>query len=146
MSYYIHAGKFFLENKTENGGYLEVQDDGNFGLYYREDEKPSHGLIKEYGDQWIAPGYVDTHIHGLLDEDTMKSDWEGVNKISEGLLQAGVTSWLPTTITASDKELTELVKSLRHIRVKKLVLKFKDYTLKVHSLLLSMVGQKILSI
>ena len=62
MSYYIHAGKFFLENKTENGGYLEVQDDGNFGLYYREDEKPSHGLIKEYGDQWIAPGYVDTHI------------------------------------------------------------------------------------
>ena len=107
MSYYIHAGKFFLENKTENGGYLEVQDDGNFGLYYREDEKPSHGLIKEYGDQWIAPGYVDTHIHGLLDEDTMKSDWEGVNKISEGLLQAGVTSWLPTTITASDKELTE---------------------------------------
>ena len=103
MSYYIHAGKFFLENRTENGGYLEVQDDGNFGLYYREDEKPSHGLIKEYGDQWIAPGYVDTHIHGLLDEDTMKSDWEGVNKISEGLLQAGVTSWLPTTITASDK-------------------------------------------
>ncbi|PWT39340.1 N-acetylglucosamine-6-phosphate deacetylase, partial [Limosilactobacillus reuteri] len=41
MSYYIHAGKFFLENRTEKGGYLEVQDDGNFGLYYREDEKPS---------------------------------------------------------------------------------------------------------
>ncbi|HJE49988.1 N-acetylglucosamine-6-phosphate deacetylase [Lactobacillus johnsonii] len=107
MSYYIHAGKFFLENRTEKGGYLEVQDDGNFGLYYREDEKPSHGLIKEYGDQWIAPGYVDTHIHGLIDEDTMKSDWEGIDKISNGLLQAGVTSWLPTTITASDKELTE---------------------------------------
>ena len=31
MSYYIHAGKFFLENRTENGGYLEIQDDGNFG-------------------------------------------------------------------------------------------------------------------
>lgn len=37
----------------------------------------------------------------------MKSDWEGIDKISNGLLQAGVTSWLPTTITASDKELTE---------------------------------------
>lgn len=32
MTYYIHADKFFLENRTENGGYLEVQDDGKFGF------------------------------------------------------------------------------------------------------------------
>ncbi len=106
MSYYIHGGKFFLENRTEIGGYLKVEDNGTFGFYYPEDQKPE-GEIKEYGDKWIAPGYFDTHIHGSLKEDVMKSDWEGINKISEGLLSAGVTSWLPTTITASDKELTE---------------------------------------
>lgn len=107
MSYYIHAGKFFLKNRTEIGGYLEVKDDGKFGFYYPEDKKPD-GEIKEYGDKWIAPGYFDSHIHGMLKEDVMKSDWNGINKISEGLLKAGVTSWLPTTITASHKELLRI--------------------------------------
>lgn len=107
MSYFIHAGKFFLENRTEIGGYLEIQDDGNFGFYYPEDEKPQ-GEIKEYLDNWIAPGYVDTHIHGSLKEDVMKSDWQGINKISEGLLSSGVTSWLPTTITASHEQLLKI--------------------------------------
>ncbi len=106
MTYFIHADKFFLENKTEIGGYLEVDDHGKFGFYYPEDEKPK-GRIVDYTGKWIAPGLVDTHIHGLVNEDSMKSDWEGINKISEGLLQAGVTSWLPTTITDSDEHLFE---------------------------------------
>ena len=28
MTYFIHASKFFLENKTESGGYLEIDDHG----------------------------------------------------------------------------------------------------------------------
>ncbi|MCT7728184.1 MAG: amidohydrolase family protein, partial [Lactobacillus iners] len=56
----------------------------------------------------VAPGLVDTHIHGLLNEDVMKSDWDGINKISEGLLQAGVTSWVPTTITDSSDRLINI--------------------------------------
>lgn len=104
MTYFIHAAKFFLENKTEQGGYLEVDDHGKFGFYYPEKEKPA-GKILDYKNKWIAPGLFDTHIHGLLDEDVMKSDWQGLNKISVGLLKAGVTSWLPTTITDSHEHL-----------------------------------------
>ena len=107
MTYYIHADKFFLENRTENSGFLEVNDEGKFGFYYPEDQKPD-GKIVDYQGKWVAPGYVDTHIHGLLKEDVMKSDWEGINKISEGLLAAGVTSWLPTTITAASTTLTKI--------------------------------------
>ncbi|MGL5899728.1 MAG: N-acetylglucosamine-6-phosphate deacetylase, partial [Lactobacillaceae bacterium] len=99
MTYYIHADKFFLENTTEQGGYLEVQDDGKFGFYYPEDEKPD-GKIVEYPNKWIAPGLVDTHVHGSLKEDVMKSDWSGIDRLSEGFLRSGVTSWLPTTYTA----------------------------------------------
>lgn len=107
MTYYIHADKFFLENRTENGGYLEVQDNGKFGFYYSESDKPE-GKILDYKGQWVAPGYVDTHIHGSLKEDVMKSDWEGIDKISKGLLSAGVTSWMPTTITAASETLTKI--------------------------------------
>lgn len=38
----------------------------------------------------------------------MKSDWEGINKISKGLLSAGVTSWMPTTITAASSTLIRI--------------------------------------
>ena len=107
MTYYIHADKFFLENRTENGGYLEVTDDGKFGFYYPEANKPE-GEIRDYVGKWIAPGLVDTHIHGSVKEDVMHSDWDGINKLSEALLSAGVTSWLPTTITAADETLTEI--------------------------------------
>ncbi|MDK7332902.1 amidohydrolase family protein, partial [Lactobacillus crispatus] len=94
---------------TENGGYLEVQDNGKFGFFYPESKKPK-GKIVDYAGKWVAPGLVDTHIHGSLREDVMKSDWEGINKISKGLLSAGVTSWMPTTITAASDTLTRICK------------------------------------
>lgn len=108
MKYYVHADRFFLPSYTEQGGYLEIKD-GKFGNYYPEDKKPD-GEIIDYSGYSISPGYVDTHIHGSLREDVMKSGWEGINKISEGLLSAGVTSWLPTTITASSEQLTKICK------------------------------------
>lgn len=107
MTYYIHADKFFLENVTEDGGYLEIQDDGKFGFYYSEDEKPE-GKIVEYTGKWIAPGLVDTHVHGSLKEDVMVSEWDGINRLSEGFLRSGVTSWLPTTYTADEATLTRI--------------------------------------
>lgn len=111
MSYYIHAAKFFLKNVTENGGYLEITDDGKFGHYLPEGNKPE-GEIKDFGDKWIAPGLVDTHIHGLLGHDVMDNDWDAMQEMSEGLLKCGVTSWLPTTLTGSFDQLNEVCKTI----------------------------------
>ncbi len=112
MSYYIHADKFFLKNTTENGGWLEITDDGKFGDYTPSyGEKPT-GEIKDYGDQWIAPGLVDTHIHGSLGHDVMDNDWAGINEMSEGLLKTGVTSWLPTTLTGPFDQLNDVCKTI----------------------------------
>lgn len=108
MSYYIHAAKFFLPSNAENGGYLEVTDEGNFGQYFPESQKPT-GKIVEKAGQWIAPGLVDTHIHGLLGHDVMDNDWAGIQDMSQGLLKAGVTSWLPTTLTGSFDQLLSLI-------------------------------------
>ena len=107
MSYYIHAAKYFLKNTTENNGYLEINDDGTFGKYYPENQKPQ-GKIVEYPDKWVSPGLFDTHIHGLLGHDVTDGDWDAINEMSEGLLKAGVTSWLPTTVTASFEQLDKV--------------------------------------
>jgi N-acetylglucosamine-6-phosphate deacetylase len=112
MSYYIHADKFFLKNTTENGGWLEITDDGKFGDYTPAYGTKPTGEIKEYGDQWIAPGLVDTHIHGSLGHDVMDNDWNAINDMSEGLLKTGVTSWLPTTLTADFDHLNAVCKTI----------------------------------
>ncbi|GEP19266.1 N-acetylglucosamine-6-phosphate deacetylase [Pediococcus argentinicus] len=109
MSYYIYADKFFLENATENDGYLEIKDNGTFGQF--SSEKPEGKIIDKKG-QWIAPGLVDTHIHGLLNHDVMDNDENGLRVMSKGLLQCGVTSWLPTTLTASSDQLNDVVRTI----------------------------------
>ena len=62
--------KVFLKNVTEIGGYLEVTDDGKFGEYLPETAKPDGDIVEQSG-KLIAPGLVDTHIHGLLGHDVM---------------------------------------------------------------------------
>lgn len=104
-TYYIHADKFFLKNKVENSGYLAIVD-GRFGTY--QIEKPD-GEIKDYSGKWIAPGLVDTHIHGLKGHDVMDNDFEGVEAMSDGLLECGVTSFLPTTLTAAPETLNDVI-------------------------------------
>lgn len=111
MSYYIHAAKFFLKNVTEIGGYLEVTDDGKFGEYLPETAKPDGDIVEQSG-KLIAPGLVDTHIHGLLGHDVMDNDWDGIETMSKNLLKAGVTSWLPTTLTGSFDQLNEVCKTI----------------------------------
>lgn len=108
---YVQAAKFFLPNTTKNGGYLEITDAGKFGRYLPESEKPV-GEILDYSHSWIAPGLIDTHIHGLLGHDVMDNNAEGLNIISEGLLQCGVTSWLPTTVTGSELQLQNICQTI----------------------------------
>ena len=45
----------------------------------------------------VFPGLIDIHTHGCVGGDTM--DGKYLCKMSEYMLQNGVTSWLPTTMT-----------------------------------------------
>lgn len=111
MSYYIHAQKFFLKNTTENGGYLEITNNGTFGNYLPETQQPK-GRIVEYNNKWIAPGLVDTHIHGLAGKDVMDNQWSSIEVMSLALLKCGVTSWLLTTITSSTDQLNAICQTI----------------------------------
>lgn len=112
MSKFIYADKFFLPYGVEGKGYLEITEDGNFGSYSKE--KPS-GEILDYTGSWIAPGLFDTHIHGFAGADVMDNDAEGLQKMSEGLLSCGVTSFLATTLTADHDLLTEVSKTVSSV-------------------------------
>ena len=92
-TYAIKADKFFLPAGPQLGGYLMVED-GVFGAW--QADEPSCE-IKDYTGSWIAPGMVDTHIHGFYNHSTTDNDPEGIDISSTELARRGTTSWLPTT-------------------------------------------------
>ena len=101
----IKADTFFLPTGTVRGGYLMVED-GRFGAHLGPDAEPACDAVDLSGKS-VAPGFVDTHIHGYADCDVMDCSWESVSTIAGRILENGVTSWLPTTLTATTEQLED---------------------------------------
>lgn len=98
---FYKAKYIVLEDKVLEDYFMEVQD----GLIksFSKNEPESYEDLGEI----IAPGLVDTHIHGYKGEDIMNARPGALAIMSEGLLETGVTSFLPTTLTDSTERLNE---------------------------------------
>lgn len=62
---------------------------------------------------YLAPGFIDVHIHGAGGHDTMDGTFEAINEISKVIVQRGTTSFTPTTMTMSAED---IVKSMSAIK------------------------------
>lgn len=104
MSIFYKAKKIILENRSETDAYLEVRVDGTFGIVTKE--LPEGAAVSDmYADRILAPGLVDTHIHGYGGHDVMDASYEGLEVMADGLPSCGVTSWLATTLTDTKENL-----------------------------------------
>ena len=110
MVKYIKADQFFYPQGIREGGYLEIKE-GKFGHLVQE--LPAQAELIDYSGYAIAPGLVDTHIHGFAGVDVMDNNIEGtLHTMSEGLLSTGVTSFLPTTLTSSYEQLLAVTENI----------------------------------
>lgn len=100
MKTYYKAKKIFLENEILEDSFMEVED-GKIKGFFKE---IADDYI-DYSNFYIAAGFVDTHIHGYKNADIMDAKPGNLNIISKGILEMGVTSFLPTTLTASFEQL-----------------------------------------
>ena len=97
-TYYVKADHFLLPGYVAGPGYLSVVE-GCFGTFTTE--APEGAIVIDRSGCWVAPGFVDTHIHGFYGTDVMDCNPEGLNNASMELARHGTTSWTPTTLTAS---------------------------------------------
>lgn len=109
MTQYIHAKKIVLTDEVIENGYLAIENGKFKGVTL---DKPTEGDILDYSEDTIAPGLVDTHIHGYVGHDVMDNNFKGIQEISTALLACGVTSWLPTTLTAPTVQLDEVCQTI----------------------------------
>ncbi len=61
---------------------------------------------------YIAPGLMDTHIHGIGGFGTDDMSPDSILKMSEILLRYGVTSFIPTLYSAPKKEMIKAIKAV----------------------------------
>lgn len=80
---------------------LLVEDHGIVEAGSRAARAIPEGIrVVDFGDAILAPGFVDLHIHGGAGHDLMEADSSGICAVERMLFQHGVTSYLPTTVTA----------------------------------------------
>ena len=96
MKKYFKAAKIFTNTNVMTDTFLVVEN-GKIVDFVDEYD----GEYEDLSDKYIAPGLVDTHVHGYKNVDVNDAVAGTLNIMSEGLLEMGVTSFLPTTLTSS---------------------------------------------
>ncbi len=62
---------------------------------------------------YVIPGLIDIHIHGANGFDTMDASAQAIQEIGRFVARHGVTSYLPTTVTASVQDVQASIENVR---------------------------------
>ena len=107
----IKNGKVILENGiVENKAVLYT--DKVVGIV-DECEIPADAEIIDANGGYVTPGFIELHIHGYLGKDVCDASEQSIRIISKGLLENGVTGYLPTTMTVDMSVITGAIDSVR---------------------------------
>ena len=75
---------------------------------------PRNKDVLNYTDSIAAPGFIDIHTHGYGGHDATSGEEKDFIDFAESILRHGVTSFLPTTVTASQDVLLGRATMLRN--------------------------------
>ena len=82
----------------------------------REQTRVSGKDVVDLGRTYLAPGFVDLHIHGALGRDTMEASAEAFRVICDYHASGGTTSLLLTTATAPIAAIVNVLNAVRDCR------------------------------
>jgi len=92
-----------LEVIVHEGKIIELRETGYVG---KKD-------IVDLGGNYLAPGFVDLHVHGAKGRDTMEASVEAFRAICDYHASGGTTSLLLTTATAPTSAIVKVAKKAR---------------------------------
>jgi N-acetylglucosamine-6-phosphate deacetylase len=102
----LHNARVVLPSGIVNGGI--VARDGRIAEVFAQSNRPTGFASEESidaGERYLAPGFIDIHIHGSAGIDVQDTDQDGLSRMSNFLLGKGVTGYFPTFVPADSEEL-----------------------------------------
>lgn len=94
---------------------MRIRIDGGKVQAVSTDLQPLSGeTVLDLGGDYLLPGFVDVHIHGYKEHDTMEGEGS-IRAMCRDLYEQGVAAFLPTTMSASPKETLRAVEGARAV-------------------------------
>lgn len=107
------AGAF----EVVDGQVLLYDADGIAGLMPEADFVAGDAIAAEEvidaGGRYVAPGFLNVHIHGCKGSDTMDATQEALGAMQAFLPRTGVTAFLPTTMTCAWQQIAAALTAVR---------------------------------
>src|SRR5689334_16837368 len=107
-------GRLILRDRIADGPALRVKD-GRIAEIGALAPAQDDTIIDLEGN-FLAPGFIDLHVHGGLGRDTMEGTEEAFRAICEYHATGGTTSLLLTTVTAPIDEIVRVVRQIEAAR------------------------------
>ena len=109
----IKNGKFILPNERGNF-FISTENILTFDekIISLENSNDAEEIIDAQGN-FVSPGFINIHIHGCAGADTMDATPSALKTMCEFLPTAGVTAFLPTTMTMPLDEIKRALKNIR---------------------------------
>ena len=100
-------GRLIFPDGIEEGFSLRVAE-GKIAEIARKICAPGEEVV-DLGGNYLAPGFIDLHVHGAMGHDTMEATEEAFRTIIDYHLGGGTTSLLLTTVTAPIGQIVDAV-------------------------------------
>lgn len=110
MSKRIVQGRMLIDRAWVDDAILVCEDGKITYVGPKQDHTPD--LIIEQG--YLVPGFIDIHVHGAGGHDVMDTSEAAIRGVSRTLATYGVTSFLPTTLTAGIEQLVTVLDICRN--------------------------------
>lgn len=113
MKTYFEASQMFTPTAVVEHARVVVEDGFFVQVGSREEiEFPAGAPVTNLGNNTLAPGLIDVHIHGSGGHDVMEATPEAMLAVERAMARHGVTSYLATTVTAPIEQTIESVQRL----------------------------------
>jgi N-acetylglucosamine-6-phosphate deacetylase len=111
----VSGGDLILPGQVISAGSLVI-DAGRIVAVESRRVDPAGATIVDASGCYVAPGFIDVHMHGLHGHDTL--DGEGaIADIAALLPRYGVTAFCPTTVACAPEDLRGVLQQVRQARI-----------------------------
>jgi N-acetylglucosamine-6-phosphate deacetylase len=86
----------------------------------REQTQARGDEVVDLAGNYLAPGFIDLHVHGALGRDSMEASAEAFRAICDFHARGGTTSLLLTTATAPLEQIVDVLKAVRDFTQRRL--------------------------
>src|SRR5437867_6777349 len=92
-----------------------VAEEGKITAIREHTQSGGEGVINLQGN-YLAPGFIDLHVHGALGRDTMEASAKALRAICNFHASGGTTSLLLTTASAPLRDIVAVCRAVRRCR------------------------------